>query len=271
MPTITELFEAGVHFGHKKERSHPRAKEYIFILREGVYVIDLEKTRDYLEKALNYLKREVSSGKIILFVGTKRQAKIIVKKVAENLGMPYVIKRWLGGTLTNFETLKRNISELERLENQTKSSEFELLTKKEKKLITDKLTRLQETFGGVRLMKNLPDVIFIVDCAREDIAVAEANIMEIPIVGTCDTDADPSKINYPIPSNDEANKSIEMIMSLVEEALLAETGLKRIETKKETQDKKEEKIKTSKKISQIKTKKPARHASNEAVADGENK
>ena len=255
MPTLVDMVEAGVHFGHKKERSHPRAKDYIFTLREGVYVIDLDKTRDYLEKALEYLKREVRSGKTILFVGTKRQAKIIVKSVAEKTGMPYIIKRWLGGTLTNFETIKKNLQELERLENQTKSPEFEALTKKEKKLINDKLGRLLDTFDGVRLMKNLPDVIFIVDCAREDIAVAEANIMEIPIVGTCDTDADPTKITYPIPANDEAAKSIAMIMNLVEEAVLEEIVSKPIkkEEVEETEPKEKKKPKVKKKI---KTKNP---------------
>ena len=258
MPTLVEMVEAGVHFGHKKERSHPRAEDYIFTLREGVYVIDLDKTRDYLEKALEYLKGEVRSGKTILFVGTKRQAKIIVKSVAEKTGMPYIIKRWLGGTLTNFETIKKNLQELERLENQTKSPEFEALTKKEKKLINDKLGRLLDTFDGVRLMKNLPDVIFIVDCAREDIAVAEANIMEIPIVGTCDTDADPTKITYPIPANDEAAKSIAMIMNLVKTALLEEIGAKPVKEKVEivepkTEPKEEKKPKVEKKI---KTKNP---------------
>jgi len=265
MPTLVDMLEAGVHFGHKKERSHPRAKDYIFTLREGVYVIDLDKTRDFLEKALEYLKRQVTSGKTILFVGTKRQAKEIVKKVAENVGMPYIVKRWLGGTLTNFETIKRNLQELDRLEAQTKSPEFENLTKKEKKAINDKLARLLDTFGGVRQMKNLPDAIFIVDCAREDIAVREANIMEIPVVGTCDTDADPTKITYPIPANDEAAKSIEMIMSSVQAALLEGQKSKPVQEEVVT----EKKVSTKKsKVS--KSKKPARQAK-QGVAGGEKK
>ena len=256
MPTLVEMLEAGVHFGHKKERSHPSAKDYIFTLREGVYVIDLDKTKVYLEKALEYLKKQVASGKTILFVGTKRQAKEIVKAAAEKVGMPYIIRRWLGGTLTNFETIKRNLQELDRLEAQTKSQEFDALTKKEKKIINDKLARLLNTFGGVREMKNLPDVIFVVDCAREDIAVREANIMEIPVVGTCDTDADPTKITYPIPANDEAAKSIEMVVKQVEEAILEESkaGASKVPEQKEEKEVKE-KVKPQKVAK--KSKKPA--------------
>ena len=133
MPTLMEMLEAGVHFGHKKERSHPKSREFTYTLREGVYVIDLEKTLSELTKALDYLKTQANLGKIILFVGTKRQAKETVKKVAENVGMPYITHRWLGGTLTNFETIRKNITEMERLDLQTKSPEFESLTKKDKK------------------------------------------------------------------------------------------------------------------------------------------
>jgi len=224
MPTLVELLEAGSHFGHKKERSHPRAKDYIFTLREGIYVIDLEKTQNYLEKALEFLKRQKSSGKTILFVGTKRQAKELTKKVAQDLGMPYVTHRWLGGTLTNFETIKRSLQELERLENQTKTPEFEVLTKKEKKIITDKMARLQITFEGIKGMKNLPDVVFAVDAAKESGVIAEANRMEIPVVAICDTDANPDKITYPIPANDDAPKSIEILMNLVDKTLQENHG-----------------------------------------------
>jgi len=219
MPTLVELLSAGTHFGHKKERSHPRAKDYIFTLREGIYVIDLEKTQEYLKSALEYLKRQISSGKIILFVGTKRQAKDAVKKVAENLGMPYVTHRWLGGTLTNFETIRKNLQALERLENQTKTPEFAALTKKEKKIVTDKLERLQITFSGIKEMKNLPDVVFAVDANKEAGVIAEAERMEIPVVAICDTDANPDKVTYPIPANDDAPKSIEILMKVVEEEL----------------------------------------------------
>lgn len=233
MPTLIEMLEAGVHFGHKKERSHPKAKEFIFTIREGVYVIDLEKTRDYLKKAITFLKQKISEGKTILFVGTKKQAKELIKKGATDLGMPYVDHRWLGGTLTNFETVRRSITEMERLESQLNSPEFKSLTKKEQKIITEKLNRLKLSFEGVKTMKNLPDVIFVLDTAREDIVVAEANRMEIPIVGITDTDANPEKITYPIPANDDAPKSLEMILSEVFNAVKEGQGFKGKEAKQE--------------------------------------
>ncbi|OGD56233.1 30S ribosomal protein S2 [Candidatus Berkelbacteria bacterium RBG_13_40_8] len=244
MPTLVEMLEAGVHFGHKKERSHPRAKDFIFTLKEGVYVIDLDKTRDCLEKALEFLKRQASSGKTILFIGTKRQAKEIVRRVAENVHMPYVTHRWLGGTLTNFETIKRNLTELERIESQVKTPEFDVLTKKEKKIITDKLNRLQITFEGIKDLKSLPDVVFIVDAKKESGVIAEANRMEIPVVAICDTDASPDKINYPIPSNDDAPKSIEIIMNVVEDSLRGSKEQEIVqEQEKGKQEEKKEEIK----------------------------
>lgn len=217
MATLMEMLEAGVHFGHKKERSNPRMKEFTYALREGIFVIDLDKTKEALDKALEFLKKEVSLGKTVLFVGTKRQAKEIVERVAVKAGMPYVTKRWLGGTLTNFETVKKSITQMERLEAQTKSSEFEALTKKEKKIITDKLTKLQGIFTGTKDMKNLPDIIFVVDANREKLAIEEAFKMNIPIVALADTDADPAKITFPIPANDDAVKAIELVMAEVAE------------------------------------------------------
>lgn len=218
MPTLVELLEAGVQFGHKKQKSHPKAQEYIFTLREGVYVIDLEKTVAYLEKALDFLKKEINLGKTVLFVGTKRQAKDITREVAESLNMPFVTHRWLGGTLTNFETLNRSLKTLEKLTAEVNSPEFESLTKKEKKMINDKVAKLELMFGGVKDMKRLPDALFIVDGKGEEIAVKEAAIVGIPCVAICDTDVDPSKITYPIPANDDAPKSLNFIMNLVKEA-----------------------------------------------------
>lgn len=256
MPTLIELLEAGAHFGHKKERSHPKAKEYIFTLREGVYVIDLDKTISYLEKALEFLKKEATLGKTILFVGTKRQAKELVQKVAESVSMPYINQRWLGGTLTNFETIRRNLKKLEELEAQVQDVKFANLTKKEQKVINDKIAKLQQNFGGVRTMKNLPDVIFVVDAAKEKLAIAEGNRMEIPIVAITDTDADPSKITYPIPANDDAPKTLEMLMGIVQKVLSGasvktetkETKEEVKEIKKEQEEVVEEKKKVTKKI-----------------------
>lgn len=224
MPTLIEMLEAGVHFGHKKERSNPRAKDYIFTLKEGIYVIDLEKTQDYLAKALEYLKQQISMGKTILFVGTKRQAKKIIQEVAESVEMPYINQRWLGGTLTNFETIRKSLQTLENLQKQTDGPDYEKLTKKEKKVISDKITKLESTFGGVKKMKNLPDAVFVIDAAKESLAIEESNRVGIPVVAIADTDANPDVINYPIPANDDAPKSIEMIMGLVKTALTEGLG-----------------------------------------------
>lgn len=263
MPTLMELLEAGAHFGHKKERSHPKAQEYIFTLREGVYVIDLDKTKAYLEKALTFLKQQAGLGKTILFVGTKRQAKDLTFKVAQSTNMPYINRRWLGGTLTNFATIRRNLQNLESLENQTKSPDFIKLTKKEQKIVTDKLTKLLDTFGGVRTMKNLPDVIFLIDAAKEKLAVTEANITNVPLVAITDTDANPEDINYPIPANDDAPKTLELIMALVEKAILEGLGTpqvanatdEKVVVKKEIEEKKIEEVKEE--VKETETKKVA--------------
>ena len=229
MPTLIELLDAGAHFGHKKERSHPKAKDFIFTLREGIHVIDLDKTKEGLENALEFLKKQMILGKTILFVGTKKQAQGLTQKVAEAANMPYINQRWLGGTLTNFATIRKNITQLESLEAKTKSPDFDALTKKEKKVITDKIERLSKIFGGVKNMKNLPDAIFVIDAAKEKLALEEGNKMEIPIVAICDTDANPEKITYPIPANDDAPKTLSLLMSLVEEAVVSGAKEKPVE------------------------------------------
>lgn len=219
MPTLMDLLEAGVHFGHKKERSNPKMKDYTFGLREGVFIIDLDKTKDLLEGALNFVKQEVSEGKTILFVGTKRQAKEAVQRVAVGAGMPYIIHRWLGGTLTNYETVRRSINEMEQLEAKIVSPEISNITKKERKVMNDRLEKLHKVFGGVKEMKKLPDLLFVVDAHREALAVEEASRMGIPVVAIADTDANPKGITHIIPSNDDAVKSIELIMGEVEKLI----------------------------------------------------
>lgn len=245
MPTLMELLEAGVHFGHKKERSHPKMKNYTFSIREGIFIIDLDQTRDLLKQATDFLNKQVSEGKNVLMVGTKRQAKDMVKKVAEATGMPYVTHRWLGGTLTNFETVRKSINELESLEAKTKSSEFSSLTKKEQKVINDRIEKLQGVFGGVREMKNLPDVVFVVDAHREKLAIDEAAKMGIKTVAVCDTDANPEKVDYIIPSNEDAPKAIELIMNEISASLGAkkikkEDKVKEVEAETEKKDAKPE-------------------------------
>lgn len=220
LPTIEEMFEAGVHFGHKKERSHPRSKKFVFTIRNGIFVINLEKTLDLLKEAMEYLSKISKEGKTILFVGTKRQTKKIVEEVAKKCGMPYVSYRWLGGTLTNFETVRKSIKHLEELEKEKESEEYKVYTKKEKLKLDEEITKLHQTFDGILEMKNMPDCLFVVDAAEEDNAINEARIKEIPVVAVCDTNANPNKVDFPIPANDEAAKSIEMMVNLAQEAIL---------------------------------------------------
>lgn len=219
MPTLTELLEAGAHFGHKKERSFPRAKKFTYTIRDSVYVIDLEKTVEQLKKAIEYLQKAIQSGQTVLFVGTKRQAKEIIKKTAESLKMPYVATRWLGGMLTNFETIHKSLKQLEKLEELQKSEEFSKYTKKERQRTEEKIKKTLSIFSGIRNMNKLPDALFIVDTAKENVAVLEARRMKIPIVGICDTNANPDLIDYPIPANDDSEKTIQLIMTKLEEEL----------------------------------------------------
>lgn len=219
MPTLKDMMDAGMHFGHKKERSYSKSRKYIYTIREGINIINLEKTQEMLEKALKFLGEITSKGGTILFVGTKRQAKDAVKDIAGKTGMPFVNFRWLGGTLTNFETIQKNIKKLNELENFSASDDFEKLTKKERMKINETIEKLRQMIEGIRHLKELPGCLFIIDTLNENIAVQEARMMEIPIVGVADTDANPDLIDYPIPANDDSAKSIQMIMDLVGETI----------------------------------------------------
>lgn len=220
LPSLEEMLNAGVHFGHKKQRSYSKAKKYIFCLRDGINVIDLEKTQILLKEALDYLTKSTKEGKVILFVGTKRQAKKIVEDAAKKTGMPYITHRWMGGMLTNFETVRKSIKKLEELEKKKSSDEYSALTKQEKAKIEEEVLKLHKIFDGIINMDKMPDILFIVDAVHEDIAVLEALTKEIPIVAICDTDANPDRIDYPIIANDDAVKSLQMIIGLVENAIL---------------------------------------------------
>lgn len=234
MPTLTELLEAGAHFGHKKEKSFPRAKQFIYTIRDSVYVINLEKTLEQLEKAIEYLKKEIGAGKTVLFLGTKSQAKVIVKNTALNLHMPYMVERWPGGTLTNFETIRKSLKTLTHLEEQIKSPEFIKFTKKERKRIEEKAAKLNLIFEGIKDLNNLPDVLFVVDTAKELVAVKEAIKVNMPIVGICDTNANPDLINIPIPANDDSQNTIKIILGKIEEELKGKKEEKKEEIKEET-------------------------------------
>lgn len=219
IPSVKELFAASCHLGHKKEHSDPRFKKYIFGIRDGIYILDLEKTQTQLTEVLEFLKLFSKEGKTILFVGTKRQAREITKKIAEKVSMPYIISRWLGGTMTNFETIQGNINHLSQLESKIKSPEFAKLSKKQQSRDKKEAESMEKSFEGLKNMKKLPDALFIVDTAHENIAVLEANKLGIPIVGVCDTNANPDQVAKVIPINDEAKKSVELVVNLVGEAI----------------------------------------------------
>lgn len=229
LPEVKEMFLTGMHFGHKKQYSHPKAKEYIFGLRDGINVIDLSKTQELLQIALEFIQREIGKGKVFLFVGTKRQIKDIVREMAIKCEMPYITQRWLGGTLTNFETIRKGIKYLEDSEAKIANTDIDL-TKKEKTLLAKEVSKLKEIYDGIRKMSNLPDYLFIVDPVKEHNAVSEAKKRNIPIVAICDTDANPSLFDWYIPANDDAKASVEMVMNLVSEAILGAKSAIRVST-----------------------------------------
>jgi small subunit ribosomal protein S2 len=222
VPTVSmrQLLEAGVHFGHQTRRWNPKMRPYIFAERNGIHIIDLAQTVRRLDLALDFVRETVARGDSVLFVGTKKQAQEPVAQEATRAGQPYVTKRWLGGMLTNFITIKKRIGLLDQLEARQQSGEFERLPKKEAALLTEELTRLQAMLGGIRKMKRSPGAVFIVDPHRERIAVAEANKLEIPVIGTGDTNVDPDELDYIIPANDDAIRSIRLLCQLVAEAAI---------------------------------------------------
>ena len=217
--TIKELLESGAHFGHQTSRWHPRMKSHIFTKRDGIHIIDLQQTVQALEEAYEVIRDTVASGGSVLFVGTKRQAQDIIRKNAEQVGMPYVTGRWLGGTLTNWQTIRERIHELERLEEMRDRGEFELWTKKEALGMTREIERLESRLGGIREMDGLPSLLFVIDVSREEIPVHEANLLKIPVVAMVDTNCSPKNIDYVIPSNDDAIRGIQLIVSTIAQAV----------------------------------------------------
>ena len=217
---MKQLLEAGVHFGHQTRRWNPKMREYIFAERNGIHIIDLAQTVRRLDDALEFIRDTVRRGESILFVGTKKQAQESIALEAERSGQHYVNTRWLGGMLTNFTTIKRRIQRLEALEARRDSGEFERLTKKEASKLNEEITRLNAALGGIRRMRRLPGALFVVDPHRESIAVAEARRLEIPIVAMTDTNCDPDLIDWVIPSNDDAIRSVKLISAKVADAVL---------------------------------------------------
>ena len=222
MPSVSmrQLLEAGVHFGHQTRRWNPKMRPFIFAERNGIHIIDLAQTVKRLDLALDAVRETVARGDAVLFVGTKKQAQEPVAQEAARAGMPYVNKRWLGGMLTNFVTIKKRIGLLEQLEARQQAGDFERLSKKEASKLTEELDKLNAMLGGIRKMRRLPGAIFIVDPHRERIAVTEANKLEIPVVGTGDTNVDPDELDYIIPANDDAIRSIRLLCTLVADAAI---------------------------------------------------
>jgi small subunit ribosomal protein S2 len=220
VPAIEEMLKAGMHFGHRTSKWHPKMAPYIFGSRNGVHIIDLLKTQKLLGQALDFLKKFSSEGKIILLVGTKMQARGPIKKAAEATGMPYVATKWLGGTMTNYAIIKKMVKKYVDLINERETGGFKKYTKKEQLERDREIIRLKEKVGGLVAMPRLPDAIFILDIKVEENAVAEAKKKNVPIIAICDTNTNPTGINYVIPSNDDATKTIALVMKLVEAALV---------------------------------------------------
>ena len=218
--SMKALLESGVHFGHRTNKWDPRMKPYIFTERNGIHIIDLQQTVKLLNQAYILIRDTVANGGTILFVGTKRQAQETIMEEAVRCDMPYVTERWLGGTLTNWSTIFQRVQELERLEKLRDTGEINRLTKKEGLLIEREIVRLERRLSGVRNMKRLPDLLFIVDVCREDAAVHEANLLNIPIIALVDTNCNPLDIDYVIPSNDDAIRAIKLLVAKIADAVL---------------------------------------------------
>lgn len=231
--TMKNLLESGVHFGHQVKRWDPRMKKYIFAERNGIHIIDLQKTIQAIKEAYDAVQKVVSSGKTVLFVGTKKQAQAAIQKEAERCEQFYVNNRWLGGMLTNFATIRRSIQRLKKIERMEVDGTFNSLTKKEIASLLKEKTKLEKNLGGIKEMTNLPGILFVVDTRKEAIAVAEAQRLGVPIVAIVDTNCNPEGITYPIPGNDDAIRSISLFTQIVANAVIeagASEGLKIIET-----------------------------------------
>ncbi|HVV13716.1 30S ribosomal protein S2 [Amycolatopsis sp.] len=226
--TMKQLLDSGVHFGHQTRRWNPKMKRYILTERNGIYIIDLQQTLTYIDRAFEFIKETVAHGGTIMFVGTKKQAQEAIAAEAQRVGMPYVNQRWLGGMLTNFQTVHKRLQRLKELESQEQTGGFQGLTKREILTLTREKDKLEKTLGGIRDMAKVPSAVWIVDTKKEHIAVGEARKLNIPVVAVLDTNCDPDEVDYPIPGNDDAIRSAALLTKVVAEAaaagLLARSG-----------------------------------------------
>lgn len=219
IPTVKELFDAGVHLGHQLRRWHPAAEPFIYEARKNIHVINLEKTHENLEKAAQFLYETAKKGEQIIFVGTKRQVAELVKLEAQHAGALYVNDRWLGGTLTNYHVIKNNIDKLVSMKKKRDAGEYEMYTKKEQLLIDREIEKLEASVGGLVGLQGLPSALVVIDANKEKTAVSEAKKRDIPVIALVDTDTDPTEIDYPIPGNDDAIKSISLILKVLSNAV----------------------------------------------------
>jgi small subunit ribosomal protein S2 len=233
--SLKKLIEAGAHFGHQTKRWDPRMKEYIYGAQDGVHVFDLTKTKKALDEALGVISKGVSEGKIIILLGSKKQAKAKVREIAEELNVPFVDERWLGGTLTNFSQMKVSIEKLKEMKEGREKGEFKHLTKKERLLVDREIARLERFFGGIASLEEKPQMLFVVDAKREEGAIKEANKEGVETIAIVDSNSDPTSVDYAIPMNDDATQAIEYVLELVKEAI--EEGKKKVKKEKKTEAK----------------------------------
>jgi small subunit ribosomal protein S2 len=226
---MKQLLEAGVHFGHRTRRWHPKMRTFIFTERNGIHIIDLQQTMRQVNNAYTVVRDAVREGGLVLFVGTKKQAQETVKAEADRCGMPYITTRWLGGTLTNFRTIRQRVEYMQDLERRETRGDLDRLPKKEALLLRQELVRLNNRIGGLRTMTHLPDLIFIVDVMREELAVIEANKLHVPIVAMVDTNCDPDPIDHPIPSNDDAIRAIKLMAGKMADAVIEGMQMREID------------------------------------------
>jgi len=220
LPKLEDMLKAGMHFGHRTNRWHPKMKQFIFTSKNGVYIIDLKKTQEKLEEALEFMTKLVTEGKSILFVGTKNQVSEPLKKMAQEIGQPYIVGKWLGGYLTNFAIVKKSVKKYLDLIEKRDAGKLEKYTKKERLNFDREIKKLELRVGGLASLNKLPDALFVWDIKEEETAVKEARQKNIPLIAICDTNVDPDQINYPIPANDDSTKTIKIILEAIKDALL---------------------------------------------------
>jgi len=250
--SLQDLLEAGAHFGHQPRRWNPRMKAYLYGARKGVHIFDLVQTKKMLEGACDFVKQLVSEGKIIVFVGTKRQAADVIREEAKRAEVPYVAQRWLGGTITNWEQIRKSIKKLKEMKEKREAGEYDKYTKKENLLISREITRLEKFFGGLSALEGIPEAIFVVDVKREEAAIKEAQKKGVTIVAMVDSNSDPTPVDYAIPINDDAVRSIKLVVSCLADSVIEgrQLGEKKKPPKGRSRPKDDGRKKTTKKKSQ---------------------